>query len=146
MSRSGYSDDIDYGTVNLYRGQVSRAIMGKRGQKLLRDLLAALDAMPEKRLLAHVIDRPEGGLPFAPTEGGVCALGAVGRARGLDLTHLDPEDDEGTLVMADKFDIAECLAREITYVNDEGGYRSETPEGRWQRVRSWVAGQIWEWD
>ena len=45
MSRSGYSTDLDDQALNLWRGTVHRAIHGKRGQAMLRELLAALDAM-----------------------------------------------------------------------------------------------------
>lgn len=169
MSRAGYCDDIeDPLELGRWRAQVRSATRGKRGQKLLRDLLAALDAMPEKRLVAdelevsavadekhaqqwvkmfndpaaadryrkhHVETRPA-----EYRDGDVCALGALGRVRGLDMSGLDPGDPEG---VAAAFDIASPLAREIVYMNDEGCYR-ETPEQRWQRMRTWVAAQIIE--
>ena len=48
MSRSGYSDDIDDNWAHImWRGRVASSIRGKRGQAMLRELLAALDAMPE---------------------------------------------------------------------------------------------------
>ena len=167
MSRSGYHDDLDDPLAHgRWRARVASATRGKRGQKLLRDLLAALDAMPEKRLIAdeievsavadekhaqswvklfndqsaaeryrklHVDNRPP-----EYREGDVCALGAIGRVRGVDLSDLDPEQPER---VAEVFDIAEPLAREIFYMNDEVGHR-ETPEQRWQRMRNWVAAQI----
>lgn len=71
-------------------------------------------------------------------EGDVCALGALGRVRGLDMSELDPDEPEG---VASAFDIASPLAREIVYINDECGYR-ETPEQKWTRMRAWVASQI----
>ncbi len=77
--------------------------------------------------------------PTSFKEGDVCALGALGRVRGLDMTGLDPEQPEG---VAAAFDIAEPLAREIVYMNDEGTYPIETPEERWTRMRAWVASQI----
>lgn len=58
---------------------VQRAIKGKRGQRLLHDLADALDAMPEKRLVRH---------SFA-CESGVCPMGALGRARGVDMSYLE---------------------------------------------------------
>lgn len=167
MSRAGYCDDIEDNLVHgRWRAQVRSATRGKRGQKLLRDLLAALDAMPEKRLVAdaleisavadekhaqawvklfndpaaagryreHYVDNR----PPTYREGDVCALGALGRVRGLDMTDLDPDEPEG---VAAAFDIASPLAREIVYMNDEGAC-NETPEQRWQRMRNWVARQI----
>ena len=38
MSRSGYSDDLDNWDLIRWRGQVSSAIRGKRGQGFLREL------------------------------------------------------------------------------------------------------------
>jgi len=142
MSRHGYSDDIDQWQLIKWRGQVASAMRGKRGQQLLIDLVKALDAMPEKGLIANEL---------IESGGEVCALGAVGVYRGVpDLNKLDPEEPER---VADAFDIAEQLAREIVYVNDEAGnnhkvvdgrwtYCPETPEERWQRVRAWAIRHI----
>lgn len=131
MSRSGYSDDLDDNwSLIKWRGMVASASRGKRGQKFFMELLAALDAMPQKRLIAHELETPSGE---------VCAIGSLGKARGLDMSTLDPEDSE---TVAFKFDIADCLAREIVYVNDEGSFQPETPEDRFARMRKWVASNI----
>jgi hypothetical protein len=130
MSRAGYCDDLDQWDLIRWRGQVASAIRGKRGQTLLRELLAALDAMPAKRLIAHEL-RTE--------EGQVCALGALGAVRGIDLEKLDPEDPDG---IAAAFNVAPQLVREIEYYNDE--WSAETQEHRWQRMRNWVAGLVAE--
>lgn len=68
MSRSGYCDDYDCDPLPLgrWRGQVASAIRGKRGQAFLRELVAALDAMPEKRLIANDLEQA----------GNVCAIAA----------------------------------------------------------------------
>jgi hypothetical protein len=129
MSRSGYSDDLDILELGRWRGMVASAIRGKRGQKLLTDMLAALDAMPDKRLIPHELqDRA----------GDVCALGALGRVRGVDLSKLDAEDPDSVAVA---FDIATPLAQEIVFMNDEW-FDDNTPEERWASVRRWVASQI----
>lgn len=109
MSRSGYVDDYDEdGTGGLWRGAVMRAIRGKRGQGALREIAAALDAMPVKELAAESL----------VTEGGeFCTLGALGNARGLDMSRIDPDDWEA---VAAAFGIAPSLVREIVYWNDEG--------------------------
>lgn len=122
MSRSGYSDDYDY--VDLYRSAVSSAITGARGQAFLRRLLAALDAMPSKRLIVGDIK---------DASGEVCALGA-----------LDPNAPNYTAEeLAIHFKIARSLAAEIVYMNDEAMlWQSETPEQRWARMRAWVSRQI----
>lgn len=138
MSRSGYYDDIDDNWQMIrWRGMVASAIRGKRGQKLLSDLLAALDAMPAKALIAHELETKDGD---------VCALGALGKARGIDMSKMDPED------VAAAFDVATPLAQEIVYMNDEyndskwdeATKRSVdiSPEERWIRMRAWVASQL----
>lgn len=158
MSRSGYSDDYgddDPLALGRYRAQVNSAIRGKRGQALLRELLAALDAMPDKRLVAGEL---EAGGQF-------CALGVVGQARGLNLASIDTYDVES---LGPKFNIAEQLAREIMWVNDDfvsnwryvdveicgplrpwdGRYATirvaneRAGEQRWREVRAWVEKHI----
>lgn len=127
MSRHDYSDDLDPLDLGRWRGCVASAIRGRRGQKMLRDMRDALDAMPVKRLIAEELE----------CDGEVCALGAVGRLRGIDMSLIDPEDSD---LVADLFDIAEPLAREITYENDEFG--CGTPEERWAYMRRWVESLI----
>jgi hypothetical protein len=131
MSRSGYSDDESYpGQFAMWKGQVLSATRGKRGQKLLRELAEAMDAMPVKELIAEYLE----------SGGAYCALGVVGAKRGLDLATIDTEDPDQ---LSRAFDIAPCLAQEIEFVNDDDfSYRGETPAQRWTRVRKWVAEQI----
>lgn len=124
MSRSGYSDDNE--GVNLWRGAVNSAIHGKRGQALLRDLLTALDAMPEKRLVAGKLE----------ADGEFCALGVVGQARGMNLAIIDTSDVES---LGPRFNIAEALAREIMWVNDD-----RVSDTRWIEVE--IFGPLRPWD
>lgn len=127
MSRSGYTDDCE--NLAMWRGQVASAIRGKRGQTMLRDLVQALDAMPVKALIAG---------DLVTDDGCVCALGALGQKRGVNLDSLDTYDyDE----LGKTFDIAHQLAQEVMYENDEGHWK-ETPEQRWARVRAWAVKQI----
>lgn len=144
MSRSGYSDDNE--GVALWRGMVASATRGKRGQAFFVALLEALDAMPDKRLIKDELKAADGE---------VCAIGALGKARGVDMSNVDPcEPSE----VAPLFNIAECLAQEVVYMNDEYGgsveipgpvkqyygrlYRPENERERWQRMRDWAASQI----
>lgn len=130
MSRCGYTEDCDdWWQHIMWRGRVTSAIRGKRGQAFLKELVEALDAMPEKRLIKDELRTTEG----------VCALGCVGAKRGMDLEKLEPENTEA-LVAA--FGIADAMVREIEWQNDENWYGKETPEIRWQRVRDWAASQI----
>ena len=56
MSRSGYSEDCDGRELIMWRGAVAAAIRGKRGQRALRELVVALDAMPAKRLITDALE------------------------------------------------------------------------------------------
>lgn len=130
MSRSGYSDDVmDWDWIR-WRGAVSSALRGKRGQAFLREALTALDALPEPKLIGDVLVSPEG----------CCLMGAVAIHRQLDVSGIDPHDRER---VAGVFGIAEAMAAEISSVNDDGFYYGpDSPEKRFIRVRLWVESQI----
>jgi hypothetical protein len=130
MSRSGYSEDCE--NLGLWRGAVDRAIRGKRGQAFLREMAAALDAMPVKELVADEVVRDNEH---------VCALGSVALARGMDVSSLDIDNGES---VGGAFGIARALAQEIAFENDDdfGTRTKETPAQRWRRMRAWVSGQI----
>lgn len=129
MSRSGYSEDVDdQWALIRWRGAVASAIRGKRGQAFLRELRDALDAMPEKKLIAYDLQN----------ECGVCAIGSVGVQRGVDMTPLDPEDPDR---IAATFGIATPLVQEIEYMNDEAFWTSD-PAVRWKHMRAWVEENI----
>lgn len=130
MSRSGYNDDCDGDGYQLWRGAVLSAIRGKRGQKTLRELFSALNRMPVKELIAEEL---------VTKEGAVCALGALGVKRKLDMSEIEPTDPAQ---VADAFGIAPALAQEIEYENDEAGRSNETPAERWVRMRAWVRRQL----
>jgi len=131
VSRSGYSDDWNGWASIRYRGAVASAIRGKRGQAMLIELAAALDAMPVKRLIESEFVRPDGCM---------CALGVLGTARGLDMSPLDPEDSEE---IAKFFGISTALANEVMFENDYESYCQPASEtNRWKRVREWVRESI----
>lgn len=124
MNRSGYVDDLDILDLGRWRGQVTSAIRGKRGQAFLRELAAAMDAMPEKVLIADELINEDGDC---------CTIGVVCKARGIDVSRVDPEDPEA---VGDLVGIARQMAAEIEFENDD--FSSETPERRWERMRKWV--------
>lgn len=155
MNRSGYSDDCDNWDLIRWRGAVKQAIRGARGQAMLRELVQALDALPAKRLVAGKL---------VTEDGDYCALGALGRARGMDMARIDPEDSEA---VARAFGVARALAAETMYMNDEMGdnfvwyfeievcgpmrpwlferhkqtlrfVNERAAEDRWQRMREWA--------
>ena len=138
MNRAGYTDDDSAYPVALWRGAVASSIRGVRGQALLRDLLAALDAMPVKELVANKLE----------TDGSFCTLGAVCHAKGIDMKDIDPEDNDHWRTLSKRLNIARPLVREIEYENDEGDWerawngRAESSAHRWERMRAWVMEQI----
>jgi hypothetical protein len=83
--------------------------------------------MPQKKLIVQELEK----------DGEVCAIGSLGRARGIDMSKIDPEDPEQ---VAGAFGIAPCLAQEVEYENDE--WCDKTDEQRWTRMRAWVAQNI----
>ena len=85
MSRSGYVDDVDDNwDLIRWRGAVKSALRGKRGQAFLKEMIEALDALPEKMLIGNTLE----------ADGMVCAMGAVGLKRGVDMAKIDPEERE----------------------------------------------------
>lgn len=167
MSRSGYTDDYDEDPLagGRWRAAVKSAIQGKRGQAALRELAAAMDAMPTKALAAESLVNADGEF---------CTLGVLGQARGMDMAPIDPEDWDA---VAAAFGIAPAMVREIVYENDEGvdthkwvhvvicgpmpeyGFRRWEHERhqrqvrveldpavvaaeRWARMRKWVAARL----
>jgi len=130
MSRSGYSYDCE--NLELYRAAVDRAIHGKRGQAFLRELVMVLDEMPEKILISEELINESGQC---------CAIGAVCKARSLDVSKIDYWDPDS---VARSIGVARSMAAEIEYENDEGSYKVETPQDRWARMRKWASDNLVE--
>lgn len=135
MSRSGYTDDIDdvlsYGQ---WRGQVASAIRGKLGQYMLKELLCALDEMPDKKLYAG---------NFKTESGEFCTLGVLGHKKDIKMADLGNADYGcNQREVGRRFNIAYQLASEIMFMNDEGCRLYATPEQRWEDMRKWIADNI----
>lgn len=109
MSRSGlYEDDGDDPlATGRWRGAVKSAINGKRGQAFLRDLAEALDAMPNKVLVAGELQADNGCH---------CTLGVIGQKRGLNVAKMDVDNYDA---IADSLDVNAKVAQEIMWENDE---------------------------
>jgi len=146
MSRSGYHDDCEQWQLICWRGAVNSALRGKRGQAFLIELRDALDALPEQKLCVHDFQRPDGTC---------CAIGSVGKARGIDMTGMDPEGATDSGQLTEMFDIANAMVREIEYMNDDDGVWWSQRKGesiaehydrmdikRWTRMREWVEKQL----
>lgn len=130
MSRSGYNDGCEGTWAGIcWRGAVASATRGKRGQAFFKELLTALDDMPVKELIREELEY----------KGQFCTLGVIGHARGMDMSKICPYEPNDVAL---EFNIAEALAAEIAFMNDEYGYSKETPQARWDRMRTWVECQI----
>lgn len=156
--RINYSDEEDWpGQFALWDANCRRSIKGKVGQQELRELKAALLAMPEKRLIRDALVNEDGEC---------CAIAAYGRHKGLDLSKFDPEYDSDEVGIAGG--MPRLVAWKIVALNDiefdtvwevahgpiqrghgiyKGGIpliRDVTPEERWQRMLSWINKQLGE--
>ncbi len=138
MGRSGYVDDCDEWSPfqELYPSILRRSIEGKRGQAFLHELATAMDAMPEKKLIAEVL---------VTRDGQCCTMGVICKTRGIDVSKI-AYDDQAEVGKA--LGISESMARSIAFHNDddfgEETDGDETPEARWIRMRKWVNEQLKE--
>jgi len=127
----------------MWRGAVARAIRGRRGQSFLHELRDAIEEMTNKRLIADELVQAveicgvDGDPLVARVE--ACALGIVALRRGMDTSKINFEDYDNIHA---PFGIANALAREIIWENDESLPHPKTPEERWRKVRWWVEANI----
>lgn len=164
MSR--YSDD-DYdpeypNAGYLWQKRIELALAGRRGKKALADLKAALEALPEKRLIEGALCTVGGdragkyGLPedLIAQGPGVCAMGAylwhqkvkAGMDPAAAFESLPTLDDESSSIheTADAgvaAGLVYSLAWEIAYTNDER-FGSLSPEERYERFVRWIDEQL----
>jgi len=159
--RIGYSEDEDYpGQFELWQANCRRSLQGKAGQAALRELEAALLALPEKRLIAHkMID----------ADGEVCAIGALAKHKGRDLLAepnlYEDGEFEGDGEMEEigmELGMPRLVAWKVVCRNDieiDGHYETlpgparwygdrpqayvpVTPEERYEQMLAWVRAQI----
>lgn len=165
MSRSGWSDDWgdDFpGQTGLFRGNVDRSIGSKKGQQRLRELKAALEAMPIKELAREVF--------LQSSE--ACALGvwadhhiAIDATKRGELAAFNGDDDD-TADMLGPSGWPRLVVKDVVYENDREMYlynevegpqvnwsgphgpvryrRDETAAERYTRVLEWVNERIVE--
>ncbi len=139
MSRTweGESDNpLDWGR---YEAAKRSTLRGRRGQAFLRELVAALDALPQPEL-------SEGALGDQRT-GCVCALGAVALAQGQSFADLAKDDGNGSPdEAAEWYSISPTLANEIISANDDwrDGNTVDVRRSRWRHVRAWAVRHLIE--
>jgi hypothetical protein len=150
MARIAYSDDEDFpGQFELWQANCRRSLAGKHGQWALRELEAALVALPAKRLISGAI----------ACDGEVCAVGALivalktreGAARDEVLKSLerqpseddwDDEFDEGeTEDAAVQLGVPRLVAWKFVALNDLT-LEIATPEERYEKVLAFVRSKI----
>ncbi len=120
-------------------GALRSAIRGRRGQRLLRDLIAGLDALPVPELSAGSLEDPETGC--------VCALGAVRLHRGKQNVPLDfdpTDDDIDWRWLAKPFDISQTLSHAVVSANEYADKRNDedSRRRRWKDVRAWAVSHL----
>ncbi len=142
------------GQPALWQANCERSMRGRAGQRELRELEAALLALPEKRLIG---DR------LTDDEGGVCAIGCYAKHKGLDLSRFDPYESDEVGVAAG---MPRLVAWKVVELNDvtldtvwavaadplnrpetayQGGIphvRDMTPEERYEKVLAWVRSRL----
>lgn len=133
------------GTIpeGLWYSNFRRTLKSQRGQKILRELEAALLALPEHRLIeGDVCDGKD-----------VCAVGALGVARRVQAGASIEQALEfvrgyagessifGTAYYGRDLGMAWTMAWEIAVKNDED-FGHLTPEQRWEAMLAWVRSQI----
>ena len=139
MSRfwEGESDDpLDWGR---YEAAKRSTLRGKRGQAFLRELVAALDALPKPEL-------SEGALGDRRT-GCVCAFGAVALAQGESFDDLAKDNGNWSPhEVAEWYSISPTLANEIIRANDDwrDGNAADVRQSRWRHVRAWAVRHLIE--
>lgn len=154
--RLNWTDEEDRpGQFALWDANCRRSLRGKDGQKALRELEAALLALPEKRLIRDALTNDDGE---------VCAVGAYARHKGLDLSKFDPEYESDEVGIA--AGMPPLVAWKVVALNDvtldtvwevadgplnrwdahyKGGVavvRDMTPEERYEKVLTWVRSQL----
>lgn len=131
MSRISYSDEEDYpGQFELWQANCLRSLRGKVGQRELRELHAALLALPDKRLICcELVDE----------DGAVCAIGVYAKHKGLDLQRFDP--DEETDEVGVEAGMPRLAAWKIVEMNDIE-LSHLTPEERYRQMLSWVEANL----
>ena len=146
--RISEEDEEDYNNqALLWEANLERSLKGRKGQAALRELEAALLALPDKRLIAN---------QTVDDGGSVCAIAALAQHRGYkgDLSlPKEPDYDKDDFEYWDEYEYQEAVeaamlkiaadlgvprmvASAIIYENDDT-YIS-TPEQRYTKMLRWT--------
>lgn len=152
MSRVSYDNDYNYDPLAAARwDRNSRAVfVSKRGQAILRDLEAALLALPEKRLVEDTFWDTEFIEEAESVRLNACVLGAYARYKGLKATELsglnpfwdEPIDANETAdAISQMTPMTFTMAWNLVEQNDEyfGNY---TPEQRYDAMLDWIRSHL----
>lgn len=125
--RINYSEDEDFsGQFELWQANCLRSLKGKRGQAELHELRAALLALPDKRLIHGALTHEDGG---------VCAIAAYGKHKGVDLEKFDEEFDSDEVGIAGG--MPRLVAWKVVEMNDVE-LDHVTQDQRYSRMLAWV--------
>ncbi len=129
--RINWSDEADYpGQFDLWQANCERSMRGRKGQAELKELRVALLALPEKRLIHELLQDEEGG---------VCAIGAYAKHRGVDLTNFDVDSNTDDAGIAGG--MPPLVAWKVVEMNDLQ-FDHITPEQRYDKMLAWVESKI----
>lgn len=144
MSRIGLVEEENFpGEFFLQERNRERSLAGKKGQAALRELVAALEAMPEKRLCKWAM---------VDDEGEVCALGAYvlrkriqrGDTYAQAIKTIDHEgENRMSHDLASHYEFPAAAAWAVAFRNDEILDRC-SPEERHALMLEWARAQIKE--
>lgn len=130
--RIDYNDDESFpGQFHIWQANCERSLRGKAGQRELRELEAALLALPSKRLIHGSLTNEEGE---------VCAIACYAKHKGVDLSKFDPEYESDEVGIA--AGMPRLVAWKVVEQNDIAADRRLTPEERYEKVLAWVREQL----
>ncbi len=129
--RINWSDEEDYsGQFDLWQANCERSMRGKKGQAELKELRTALLALPEKRLIHELLEDEDGG---------VCAIGAYAKHKGVDLTNFDVDSNTDDAGIAGG--MPPLVAWKVVEMNDLQ-FDHMNPEQRYEKMLAWVESTI----
>lgn len=129
--RINYTEDEDFtGQFDLWQANCERSARGRQGRQELAQLRDALLAMPDKRLILGSLEDEEGG---------VCAIGAYAKHKGMDLSKFDPDSDTDEVGIAGG--MPKLVAWKVVSMNDHE-LDHLTPEKRYEQMLAWVESKL----